>query len=369
MNRINQPDQSGDVAAADLKQFPNVSHYRDRHQKLRWRYRKGGVTVQLGTDHGSAEFISRYAAATNSEPVQPGTFTAFVPSRSKSGALSWFIDRWYRSAQFDALSKGTQRGYRYIAERLRESHGTIYVTALERRHIKAFMAVKSDAPCSANNDLRVWRFVLDQAREDGLIPTNPAREVKKFQTGGDGYHTWTEDEITAFYKTHAEGTVAHLCMTLMLHTAASRADAVTLGPANMQAGRIRYSRQKMKTRDGVLVDIPMHPYLKKVLEALPDGLQTFLQTTQGKARMANGMGTAMRGWCDQAGLPQCSSHGLRKACERRLGEAGMKEQEIAAVLGYVNTTTPHLRLGMGNRRELADKAVSAMSVANCVRYE
>jgi integrase len=365
---INQPDHSGFVAAANLKQFPNVTSFRDRHNKLRWRYRKDGATVSLGTDYGSAEFISRYAAATNSKPVQPGTFAARIPSRSKSGALSWFIERWYQSAQFEALSNGTQRGYRYIAERLREGHGTICVTALERRHIKAFMAAKADTPSSANNDLRVWRFILDQAREDGLIPTNPAREIKKFATGGEGYHTWTEAEIEAFYRTHAEGTVAHLCMTLMLHTAASRADAVTLGPANVRDGRISYSRQKMKTRDGILVDIPIHPYLKTVLDALPEGQTTFLQTTQGKLRTANGMGTAMRTWCDAAGLPQCSSHGLRKACERRLGEAGMKEQEIAAVLGFVDTTTPHLRLGMGNRRELADKAVSAMSVANCVRY-
>lgn len=140
-----------------------------------------------------------------------------------------------------------------------------------------------------------------------------------------------------------------------------------LGPVNVRGGRIRYSRQKMKTRDGILVDMPIHPYLKTVLDALPEGQTTFLQTTHGKARSANGMGTAMRTWCDAAGIPQCTSHGLRKACERRLGEAGMKEQEIAAVLGFVNTTTPHLRLGMGNRRELADKALSTMSAANCVR--
>lgn len=215
MTGIGQPDRSGFVAAANLKQFPNVTHYRDRHQKLRWRYRKAGFTINLGTNYGSEEFIMRFNAAVKGERLQAGQATGKVLLGSQPGSLSHVIERWYQSGEFKRLGDITQRGYRYIAERLRTEHGTKRVTVLERRHIKAFMAAKADTPSSANNDLRVWRFVLDQAREDGLIPTNPAREIKKFSTGGEGYHTWTEAEIEAFYKTHAEGTVAHLCMTLI----------------------------------------------------------------------------------------------------------------------------------------------------------
>ncbi|WP_373489487.1 tyrosine recombinase XerC [Blastomonas sp.] len=337
--------------------FPNVTHYRDRHKKLRWRYRKAGFTVNLGTEYGSEEFILRYTAAVKGERFEQGQTAGKVLSGSTPGSLSHVIERWYLSGEFKRLGPTTQKAYRYISERLREEHGKKPIALLERRHIKAFMAQKADTPGAANNDLRIWRAVLDQAREDGLIPTNPAREIKKYTTGGDGHHTWTEDEIAAFYETHTEGTTAHLCMTLMLHTATSRADAVALGPANVKDGRLRYRRQKMKTRDGILVDIPLHPYLKQVLDALPAGCTTFLQTTQGKPRSANGMGTAMRAWCDAAGLPQCSSHGLRKACSRRLVEAGATPHEMMAVTGHKTLAEAQRYAETFERSGAADRAM------------
>jgi integrase len=347
----------------DMKQqaFPNATHFRDRHGKLRWRYRKGGVTYSLGSVYGSEEFIVRYTAALKGERLQSGQATGKVLSGSLTGSLSSVIERWYQSSEWGRLGDVTRRGYRYIAERLRTEHGTKRVTELERRHIKGFMAQKVNTPSAANNDLRVWRFLLDQAQEDGLIPTNPARTIKKFATGSAGFHTWTEDEIAAFYQTHAVGTAAHLCMTLMLHTAASRADAVALGPANVRAGRIRYSRQKMKTRDGVLVDIPIHPALAELLATLPDGQDTFLQTTQGKPRSANGMGTAMRSWCNAAGLPQCASHGLRKACSRRLIEAGATPHEMMAVTGHKTLAEAQRYAETFERSSAADRAMLRFS--------
>ena len=42
----------------------------------------------------------------------------------------------------------------------------------------------------------------------------------------------------------------------------------------------------------------------------------------------------MRKWCDAAGLPQCSSHGLRKAAGMRMAELGCSTNEIAAILGH-----------------------------------
>lgn len=42
----------------------------------------------------------------------------------------------------------------------------------------------------------------------------------------------------------------------------------------------------------------------------------------------------MRNWCDQAGLPHCSTHGLRKAAAARLAELGRSEHEIMAITGH-----------------------------------
>jgi hypothetical protein len=368
MNGTNQPDQSGFVAAADLKQFSNVTSFRDRHNKLRWRYRKDGATVSLGTDYGSAEFLRKYAVATNPEPVQPGTFTARVPSRFQRGTLSWVIDRWYRSAQFVSLSKSTQNGYRRQAEKLRCGYGDDMVSVMHRKRITEIMEAKAHVPNAANNTLRILRFLLDEAFEMGLIPHNFARDVKKFSVPNGGYHVWTEDEIGAFYAVHPLGTVPHTCMTLMLYTGASRKDTAVMGRGDVCDGRISYSRQATKLRAGVLVDIPIHRALAECLARVPSEFEFFLQTAHGTAPTPGTIGNYMRDWCNEAGLSHCTSHGLRKACERRLGEAGMKEQEIAAVLGFVNTTTPHMRLGMGDRKKLANIAISTMPDANSHQY-
>lgn len=312
MNGISQPETFANATA--FKPVHNVTSYRDRHNTLRWRYRKDGKTVSLGTEYGSAEFIRRYAAATNSEPLHPSDLAARVPSLFQPGSLSWLIDKWFRSAHFEALSKGTRKGYRCQAEKLRCSYGDYMVEAMQRRHIKDMMAAKAQTPNAANHDLRILRFLMDEAVEIGLIRHNVARDVKKYATTGEGFHTWTEEEITKFYAVHHPGTVPHTCMTLMLYTGATRKDAACMGRSNLWDGRICYSKNATATRSGIEVDIPIHSALAACLARVPPEFEFFLQTAHGTAPTPGTLGNYMREWCDEAGLPQCSSHGLRKAC-------------------------------------------------------
>jgi integrase len=339
--------------------YPGVSHYRDRHQKLRWRYRKDGVTFNLGTAFGSDEFNRRYAAAVNGNRIGKQVIGK-VHSGSQPGSLSAVIEGWYQSVEFKSLGPVTQRGYRYIATRLNEQHGKKPVARLGREHIKQFMADKINTPSSANNDLRVWRFLLDYAVDNGITPTNVARTIKKLSTGGTGFHTWTEDEISVFYGTHLMGSMAHRAMTLMLYTAAARSDAVQFGPDHIKDGRLRYIRQKMKTRQGVVIDMPVHPYLQETLE-YAEGMHTFLETAVGKPRSVNGIGNAMRAWCDEAALPQCSSHGLRKACARRLIEAGCTPHEMMAITGHKTLAEAQKYADTFNRSSAADRAMAKNS--------
>ena len=126
--------------------------------------------------------------------------------------------------------------------------------------------------------------------------------------------------------------MAHRAVTLMLYTGAARVDAVKLGPMNLKGDRIEYRRQKTAKTNGILVSIPVHPDLAAVLADLPND-RPFLATAYGKGRSPDGPGNLMREWCDKAGLPECSAHGLRKACARRLAEAGASAHEIMAVTG------------------------------------
>lgn len=54
--------------------YPNVTSFKDRHGKRRWRYRKGSTNIPLGADYGGPEFLSRLEQA-----LEPTTVTAAQP--------------------------------------------------------------------------------------------------------------------------------------------------------------------------------------------------------------------------------------------------------------------------------------------------
>ena len=159
---------------------------------------------------------------------------------------------------------------------------------------------------------------------------------------------------------HKQGSLAHTAMTLMLYTGTARADAVKLGPRNVNADRISYRRQKTEDNGGVLIDIPIHSYLRTVLDGRPKGQFTFLETRAGKSRSPNGLGNLMREWCDQAGLTNFTSHGLRKAIARRLAEAGASPHEIMAVTGHLTLAEVMRYTREANRHTLADGAITRL---------
>ncbi|MCZ4267460.1 tyrosine-type recombinase/integrase [Rhodobacteraceae bacterium G21628-S1] len=166
--------------------------------------------------------------------------------------------------------------------------------------------------------------------------------------------------MARFFAVHKPGSLAHLAVTLMLYTTgAARVDAVQLGPDNLKDGRIDYRRQKTSRSGGTKVSIPVHTDLAEVLMALPSD-RTFLATSSGKSRAAAGLGNAMRRWCNEAELPACSSHGLRKACARRLVEADATTHEIASVTGHKTLALVQLYTEAAGREDLATSAMEKL---------
>jgi len=122
------------------------------------------------------------------------------------------------------------------------------------------------------------------------------------RTNSQGFRTWTKAELATFFACHKIGSTTHTAVTLMLHTACARADAVRLGQQNVSGSRLQYRRKKTEHFSSVVMDIPIHPDLQKVSDALPKEKLTFLETTGARSRSANGLGDSMRKGCDEAGL-------------------------------------------------------------------
>ena len=88
---------------------------------------------------------------------------------------------------------------------------------------------------------------------------------------------------------------------------------------------------------------------------------TFLETYYGKPFSADGFGHFFRAECNKAGLPHCSAHGLRKACARRLADAGCTQHEIAAITGH-NSLREVVRYTKGaDQKRLATAAMQKLT--------
>jgi integrase/recombinase XerD len=109
-------------------------------------------------------------------------------------------------------------------------------------------------------------------------------------------------------------------------------------PGNFEMVAFHSGKQRMNMGEKpVDIDIALHPDLAEIIAATASaGARTFLATEYGKTFSPNGFGNKFRDWCDQAGLPHCSAHGLRKAIAARLSEQEASAHEIMAVTGSPN---------------------------------
>jgi integrase len=193
-----------------------------------------------------------------------------------------------------------------------------------------------------------WAVANDEA------PRNPTRDVAPIRYVEKGYHTWTLEEEAR----HPIGTKARLAVALLLYTACRREDVVRLGPQHVRRGRVRFTQAKNEHRNPVQVDIPLHSDLAAVIDASRSGHLTFLATTFGKPFTPSGFGNWFRERCNEAGLPHCSAHGLRKATAARLAERGATPHEIMAVTGHRSLEEVERYTRAAGRAGLADSAMA-----------
>src|SRR5690606_5805850 len=93
---------------------------------------------------------------------------------------------------------------------------------------------------------------------------------------GDGFHTWTADEVRKFEDAHPLGTKARLAFSLAAYTGLRMSDLVTVGRQHARDGWLTIRPAKTKGSSGVMVEIPILPELQQAIDAGPCGDMTFL---------------------------------------------------------------------------------------------
>ncbi len=123
-------------------------------------------------------------------------------------------------------------------------------------------------------------------------------------------------------------------MELMLNLGVRRSDLVKLGWRNLVGDRIEFMPQKGSKKYALSISLPVTDELREALDQITHDQPTFLINEYGKAFTGNGFGNKMRQWCNDADLPKCSAHGLRKTSATILAEAGATEHQLMAIFGW-----------------------------------
>lgn len=326
-----------------------VSAYRDRHGVLRWRFRRTRFPeTQTRELFGSEAWWAWYAAASGAQPI------VIAASRTKPGSIHALGVAYYSSADFLGLKPNTQRTYKGIFDRYRDSYGDNPVDLLEARHIRGQMDKMVATPAAANNMLKVLRAVMRFAVNRGFARTDPTIGVRTLRYRTVGFHTWTEQEIGAFEGRWPLGTNERLGFDLLLYTAQRSGDVRQMTVHQIRDGRVLVRQAKT----GQLVDIPQHPRLQASLAARKEPHIAILTTQHGKPFTEKGFGNWVSKAAERAGLPHCSAHGLRKAAARRLAEAGCSTHEIMAITGHQSLKEVERYTREASRRGLADVAMN-----------
>ncbi len=333
---------------------PYVSSFVDRNGKERFRFRRGKVSIYLppiSTD----EYRQAYAKALSG--------TGGI-ARAREKSIGDLVARFYRTVPFRRTSEGWQRTMRQSIEPFREEYGSDMVANFRPKDIDTILAdrfeqrivngKKVGGSASAERLREMLMRLFNLAKRLEWITGNPVEMSDTIRHEGEGFYAWNEADIARYRARWPVGTKARLAMELMLWTGARRGNAHAMTPP--EDGRIKAIAVKTKKE----IDVPVAPRLQAAIDAMPQGAigETLITTEFGKPFSRAGFGNKMREWCDAAGLPQCTSHGLRKALIGRAADQKVGQQGLKALGQWTQDREVALYAESANRRQLADDALA-----------
>ena len=305
----------------------------DRHGNVRLYVRKTGEKkIRLRETPGTKAFLEEYWNAVKGKKQLPPK--AARRASLDKGSLRWLCVQYYQSAPYTQLTERTRYVRRRILDRICETDGDKPYATMEARHVRKRRDDHAKKPEAANAMIKALRQLFAFALEYELAERNPAKDVPYLKANSDGFYSWSHEDVRAFEERHPVGSKARLALALLLYTGQRRSDVVSLGPQHVKDGWITLTQTKNKSRKPVTLSIPVLPELQAMLDQTATGNLAFLTTQFGKPFTPDGFGNWFRKRCDEAGLPRCSAHGLRKAGAAMAAENGATERQLMAIFGW-----------------------------------
>jgi len=302
------------------------------------------------------EFMRAYFAALdgleNKAPSPPAT------PREKT--FYWLIDQYYRSSKFKGFDRLTQADKRGVLNRYCETAGNLPYASCRKEDIEASQDKRRQTPGAADKLVKYLRSLFAWAIDKKLASFNPAVGIAKINET-EGWHTWTPAEVDIYRGHHKIGTKARLALELMLNVGARISDASRIGRQHETNGWLVFVAWKNRNRKSrKTIECPITRELAEALAATPTGDTVYLVNDLGRPFTINGLGNKMRDWCDAAGLPQCTAHGLRKAAAAILAESGVTAPELCALFGWSKLETAEIYIREARKRTMVANAFTRL---------
>lgn len=345
--------------------LPYVYQDVDRHGRVRvyfWRGR-GTRKIRIREPIGSAEFMMVYHRLKAGDLPPPSGDAG--PPRAQHGTLRWLTVQYFASPAFKRLDARTQYVRRGILELCcqeqvdpdrPELYGDYPLPRFTAKAVRVLRDRKADFPEAGNSRVKALRRVLAWAVEDEIagVSSNVAADVKYVKSNGEGWHSWTVEEVHTYEQRHLIGTKARMALDLLLYTGVRRSDVVRLGRQHARGGVLRFRAFKGRNKTPMDMVLPILPVLAASIAAAPTGDLTFIVTEFGKPFTHGGFGNWFRRRCDEAGLPRnCSAHGLRKAGAARAAENGATSQQLMSIFGWLTLKEAERYTQAANRARMA----------------
>lgn len=373
--------------------LPYLSLEPDRHDNVRLYVRRNGKRIRLHVEPGHPDFARTYDAAVTSlgEPPskRPALDTVAVRVWPKS-TFGWLANQYFASkgeGGFLDLDEESRRAKRNMIELCleiphsdtdRDPMGNCPLKHLSAQKMKRMIEAVDGKGARTNRRKHLSALCSWAVNETpALLPSNPIRDIKAGRrVKGAGFYTWVIPDVQQFLHYHrATNTVrsrkAILALGLLLFAGTRRQDMVSLGKQNCRGTTpgvlgnvIRYVPKKTIRVRRDVSQKPMLPILRQIITESADiiGDMTFLVTEYGKPFTEAGFGNWFRDRCDEAGLPNCTAHGLKKAGATIAAENGATTRQLMAMFDWDSPSMAEVYTRAAEQRRLAGEAMLLISL-------
>ena len=309
-------------------------------------YRYHRLTRALLPDlpEDSADFVAAWLA----EEKRAG-----VKVKAAPGTIAAACTDWLSSPEPDRLSAGYRPTIVRHIKAIRDLSDDGIMADLETRHIRN--DVMKLPPTIGASRLKAWRKLCGWLVDQKRLSVDPSEGIKKpTEPKTDGHKEWTHDDVVKFRDHWPIGTPQRLALELVQWTGARVSDACRLGPGMVRDGLLTY--RQVKTGGECIVPLTRpaawcdedRADLLTCITGWPH--MVWVVTAQGKARTSKGFPQWFSAAATDAGLPDLTTHGLRKYRMNRLAESGASVLVMQTWVGHATLAEVQHYITRANRR-------------------